>query len=104
MARLIEKKPAEKLNKGQTIRDYLNANKNTELTSREIAEVLTKEHGVKISSSYVENVKYTMRQKKGKKKSKAIDIADLITAKEFIAKLGGIERTKQAMDYLTKLA
>jgi hypothetical protein len=98
----IEKK--EKVNKGQTIRDFLKANKDQKFTSREIADRLTAQAGVTISPSYVENVKYTMRQKKSKKASnKPIDVNDLILTKDLIAKLGGIERTKQALDYLTKL-
>jgi hypothetical protein len=96
-------KSTEKVNKGQLIRDYLKNNK--DVTATEASAALTKMHGVEISRGYVENVRYTDKVKKNKNKTaKSIEVADLITAKEFIEKFGGMERAKQAIEVLSKLA
>ena len=59
-----KKAAAETLNKSQAIRDYAKAHRNA--MPKEIAEALTKQHGVEFTNVLVSTVLYELSKKKGK--------------------------------------
>jgi hypothetical protein len=101
------------VNKSQAIRDYLKANRKA--MPKAVVEAL-KAQGIEVSSQMVSTVKFNMSKKKGGKKRAAaaskssagngemISVSALLDAKKLVEKLGSIEKTKAALDALSKLS
>ncbi|MEQ9406981.1 MAG: hypothetical protein RIK87_04615 [Fuerstiella sp.] len=101
----------KKVSKTQLIKDELALT--PEAKPIEIAEKL-KKHGV--TAQYVSTVKFNMNKKKTKKKgagarkmvrkpaSIQVDVADLVAAKDFANKIGGVDKAKALLDALVKLS
>ena len=98
-----------KTNKTQAIKDYLADH--PKAGPKEIAEALNK-RGFAIKPKYVSTIKTNMKAKsKATKKaaprrraaSDQVSMAALLEAKKLAAKLGGIEKAKQALGALAQL-
>ncbi len=102
-----------KVNKTQAIRDALEAN--PDMSPSRIAEALTNS-GIKVSAAYVSTTKSAMKNSKGKKRgakshangrSKSDDLVslpNLIEARKFVDRLGGIDEAQLVIAALSKLA
>lgn len=106
----MAKKKEGKVNKTQAIKDALEANPDM-LPSR-IAEALTNS-GIKVSAAYVSTTKSAMKKNKGKKRGRAyggaksgdlVSLPNLIEARKFVDRLGGIDEARLVIDALSKLA
>ena len=97
--------------KSAAVRDYIAKNPNAK--PKEIYEALTKQ-GLKLSLALVNAVKYktaksTKRPGRPKRKAAApkssttLSAAELIEAKKLVDSLGGIEKTREALELLDKL-
>lgn len=111
---MARKKAAAKsdVNKSQAIRDYLKAHRGAK--PQAVAAALT-EQGIKVTPQTVSTVKFNMKKKKGRKKpaarkaapsggNDAVSMSALLDAKKLVDKIGSIEKTKQALDALSKLS
>jgi hypothetical protein len=95
--------------KSAAIREYIEANPSAK--PKEIYDALTS-RGISVSMGLVSVVKYTKPKagkRRGPRKRKAAAVggmsaADLIAAKELSDSLGGIERTREALALLERLA
>ena len=120
----MPKKAATEVNKSQAIREFLGAN--PDATNLQVASALNKE-GLNVTANYVSTIKTNMKNKTKKKpgrkaaKPKAtaakkaagpkkqaaagkkqastdkISLDELVQAKKFVAKLGGVEEAQQAI-------
>lgn len=96
--------------KSAAIRDYIRTN--PEAKPKEIHKALTKQ-GVKLSLALVNAVKYSKPKspaRRGRPKRReaaggsSISAAELIAAKELADSLGGIEKTREALELLERLS
>ena len=93
-----------KVNKTQAIREAIAAAPGA--TPKEIAHSLKL---LKITPTYVSNIKSKMKETKKRKTSKTkktstkVDLAELIKAKKMVDDLGGVEKAKEMLDALSKL-
>lgn len=105
-------KKKKKVNKTQAIKDALESSSSG--SPSEIAESLTKS-GIKVSAAYVSTVKSDMRRqarkgkssKRGSAKSGAtgdlVSIANLLEARKFADRIGGIAEARHLLEALKKL-
>ena len=110
-----KKKTAAKsdVNKTQEVKTYMA--KNRKATPKEVAVALTAK-GIDVTAGYVSTIKSGMKKSKSKKSSQPkkatkkqapsdkVSISDLVQAKKLVENLGGIEKTKQLLDALSKLS
>ena len=98
-------------NKSAAIREYLHDHPNAK--PKEITEVLNAK-GIKVNTGFVSTIKTKHNAKKsgGAKVKRGaaarnghadVSIDDLLLAKQFATKIGGVERAKKAFDALAKL-
>jgi hypothetical protein len=112
----MAKKSAEegKINKSQAVRDYMADNPRAK--PKEIAEELTKKHGIEFTSGSVSTIRHQMKKRKGRRgrpgrpgrrpqqaAASKVNIADLVAAKKMAERLGGIEKTRQILNVLAQL-
>lgn len=105
----MAKKKSGGPNKSQAIRDYLKTHPNAGPT--EVCKELGKK-GLKIAPALVSNVKAAMLGKKkgtgkrGRKpggKNDQVSLSALVEAREFVDKVGGIDKAEKILSALDKL-
>ena len=93
--------------KSQAIRDYLTTNKRAK-PAQVIAALAEK--GVSVSSQMVSHVKARSKMRRRRRKAEAggqtvgLSITNLIAAKKLVDTVGGIEKAREAINALAKLA
>lgn len=116
---MAKRKNAAGGNKSSAIRDYIAENPNA--MPKEIHDALTK-RGIKVSKGLVSVVKYS-KPKSGKRRGRSVKAqaastmgvakllssgsmpaTDLIAAKQLADSLGGIAKTREALELLEKLS
>jgi hypothetical protein len=109
------------INKTEAVANYLADH--PDAMPKQIAEDLTKQHGVEFTSSGVSTTKFQLKKsgrlpggkRRGRPKGSAakngrrasstkVDISDLVAAKQMAERFGGIEKARQAMEILAKLS
>lgn len=102
-----------KVNKTQAIKDALDSSPSG--SPSEIAAALTKS-GIKVSAAYVSTVKSDMKKKggKGKKSMRVsangrssgdlVSLGNLMEARKFADRIGGVDEARQLIDALAKLS
>jgi len=113
----MAKRKTAAVSKSAAIREYISANPNAGPTA--IYDALTKQ-GIKVSKGLVSVVKYS-KPKPGKRRgrpaksqtastkgvskpSSSMSSSDLIAAKKLADSIGGIAKTREALDLLEKLS
>ena len=100
-----------KVNKAKAIREYLK--ENAKAPAAEAAVAVEKAIGEKVTSQYVDHVKWQIKQKKQKVKAKAkaaIDpsindlIVTLASAKKFADACGGVAQAQKALAVFAKIS
>ena len=112
---------ADKVTRSDMIREYLKNSKDK--SPSKISQMLEKEKGIKVSPTYVSVVKSKLnkpqkankakktnartknvvRSKRGLKKNAQTNLENLISAKVFIEKAGGIDNAKKLIDVVNKI-
>lgn len=111
---------ADKVTRSDMIREYLKNSKDK--SPSKISQMLEKEKGIKVSPTYVSVVKSKLnkpqkakakktnartknvvRSKRGLKKNAQTNLENLISAKAFIEKAGGIDNAKKLIDVVNKI-
>lgn len=97
------------VNKSKAIKEALAAH--TTASSGEIVDLLAAK-GIAVTSTYVANVKSTLKKSKGRRKGKkaaakaasdTVSLSTLLQAKKLAADLGGVEEARVALAALAKL-
>jgi hypothetical protein len=101
-----------KLNKTKAVAAYLKDHPRAK--TKQIAEDLTKQHGVEFKPTAVSTIKHQLKKRgalKGKRgpgrkaaaSSNKVDVADLVAAKKFAERFGGAEKARQILSVLAQL-
>jgi hypothetical protein len=110
---MARRKKAARGERSEAIRTYLAAHNGASVGDVKAA---LKEKGIDVSDSLINSIKYkkTSGKRKGRRRRKlgrngrvaavsGISVQDLVTAKEMVNRLGGIEAAGMAIDVLKKL-
>ncbi len=91
-----------KVNKSQRILDY--CAENPEAKPKEVAAVLNKTEKLNISSQYVSTIKSKHRSvASGTSTSRRVDLGNLIEAKKFVERVGGLKAAQDAINAIAQL-
>lgn len=108
---MAKKKKSRDGSKSAAVRDYIAGHPDAK--PKEIHEALTK-NGLKLSLALVNAIKYSKpkaakrrgapKRSPKAKTSSSMTAAELVAAKELIDSIGGIEKTREALELLEKLS
>ena len=104
-------KKADDVSRSQQIRDYLMANPSA--TPKSVIEAL-RQRGVLVSESLVNQIKYKSPGYRSKLRRAAmgsgraastnpVSVDDLVSAKQIVDRMGGVDRAKEALDLYSRL-
>lgn len=89
--------PQKRVNKTQAIKGYLTEHPHAK--PREIAAALEK-RGIVVTPQYVSSIKSLERRRTTRVGANQVPMTDVLAAKKFVEKVGGIETALAALDAL----